>query len=223
MALKMKELMRRSGESKSTILYYVKEGLLPQPQKPKPNVHLYDEQAVEILRLIKYLQHNFNYSIAEIKTIFAQNDFGKAENFEMMVTALQMLSGGREERRYNREDLLEMTQVEESKLDRFIEKGLLFERSGGFSAKEVEIVSILKRVEEMGLDSSLLDAYTGAAKRLAKEEFEAGAKLMKKDPDRRTEHYELFFDLILTLKPYLCNMHTVKEYQRQYQNEKEQA
>ena len=52
MALKMKELMLATGESKSTILYYVKEGLLPQPQKPKPNVHLYDESAVEILRLI---------------------------------------------------------------------------------------------------------------------------------------------------------------------------
>jgi len=221
MALKMKELMQRSGESKSTILYYVKEGLLPQPQKPKPNVHLYDEQAVEILRLIKYLQHNFNYSIAEIKTIFAHNDFGKAENFEMMVAALQMLSGGREERRYSREDLLEMTQIDEARLDAYIESELLFERAGGFSAKEVEIVSILKRTEEMGLDSSLLETYTDAAKRLAKEEFEAGAKLMKNDLERRTEHYELFFDLILTLKPYLCNMHTIREYQRQYQDEKE--
>jgi len=50
MALKMKELIAQSGESKSTILYYVKEGLLPQPSKPKPNVHLYDESSVEILR-----------------------------------------------------------------------------------------------------------------------------------------------------------------------------
>ena len=63
MALKMKELMALSDESKSTILYYIKEGLLPEPSKPKPNVHLYDESCVQILKFIKYLQHNFSYSI----------------------------------------------------------------------------------------------------------------------------------------------------------------
>jgi len=55
MALKMKDLIAKSGESKSTILYYIKEGLLPQPQKPKPNVHLYDEVCIDIIKFIKYL------------------------------------------------------------------------------------------------------------------------------------------------------------------------
>ena len=67
MAVKMKELMGQSGESKSTILFYVKEGLLPEHVKPKPNVHLYAESCVQILKFIKYLQENFSYSIAEMQ------------------------------------------------------------------------------------------------------------------------------------------------------------
>ena len=41
--LKMNELVKRSNTPKSTILYYLKEGLLPEPMKDKPNFHLYDE------------------------------------------------------------------------------------------------------------------------------------------------------------------------------------
>ena len=223
MALKMKELMLATGESKSTILYYVKEGLLPQPQKPKPNVHLYDESAVEILRLIKYLQHNFSYSIAEIKAIFAENNFQGGESFEMMVNALKLLSGGKENRWYSREDFLEVSGLSEEMLERYLDEGLLFERAKGFGSKELEVAEILQRAEVLGLDDALLAHYVEAAKMLAREEFAAGAKMMKSDPQSHTKHYELFFDLILTLKPYLCNMHTVEAYQKAYQHKEEEA
>ena len=95
MAYKMKELMALSDESKSTILFYIKEGLLPEPQKPKPNVHLYDESCVQILKFIKYLQHNFSYSISEIQNIFKDNNFDLDGSFEMMVRSLELISGGR--------------------------------------------------------------------------------------------------------------------------------
>ena len=42
--LKMNDLVKFSQTPKSTILYYVKEGLLPEPVKDKPNFHLYDER-----------------------------------------------------------------------------------------------------------------------------------------------------------------------------------
>lgn len=73
MQLKMSELVTRSGVSKSTILYYIKEGLLPQPRKPKPNVHLYDEKTLHILEFIKYFQEHLGYSIAQIKEILQDN------------------------------------------------------------------------------------------------------------------------------------------------------
>ena len=40
---------------------------------------------------------------------------------------------------------------------------------------------------------------------------------MKSNKDTRSEHYELLFYLIL--KPYIFNMHTVREHQNRYTKE----
>ncbi len=119
MPLKMKELSFQSNESKSTILYYIKEGLLPQPSKPKP----------------------------------------------------------------------------------------------------VEVAEVLERANNLGLDCSLLDDYVVAAKTLANKENEVGATLLKDDEDSHNARYELLFDLVLTLKPYIFNMHTVQAHQNNIQKD----
>lgn len=213
MALKMKELMALSDESKSTILYYIKEGLLPAPSKPKPNVHLYDESCVQILKFIKYLQHNFSYSIAEIKSIFENNQFDFDGSFEMMVRSLELISGGRDNTWYDKKAFLSLLSMDEKKLKSYQDKGYLFERAKGFSAKEVEIAEILERAESLGLDCALLDAYVSDAKVLAQKENDIGSKLLQDDSDSHDARYELLFDLVLTLKPYIFNMHTVQTHQ----------
>lgn len=206
--------MALSEESKSTILYYVKEGLLPEPSKPKPNVHLYDESCVQILKFIKYLQNNFSYSIAEIQNIFQDNNFDFDGSFEMMVRSLELISGGRDNLWYSKEDFLAQTGLSEEMLSSYQQKGYLFERAKGFSAKEVEIAEILKRAGSLGLDFTILDAYVKDAQTLAKQENETGSKLLEDDDQSHDARYELLFDLVLTLKPYIFNMHTVKEHQR---------
>ncbi|HFQ62140.1 MAG TPA: MerR family transcriptional regulator [Epsilonproteobacteria bacterium] len=214
MAYKMKELMALSDESKSTILYYVKEGLLPEPSKPKPNVHLYDESCVQILKFIKYLQHNFSYSIAEIQSIFKDNTFDFDGSFEMMVRSLELISGGRDNQWYTQKEFLTLLSMSEKKLTSYQKKGYLFERAKGFSSKEIEIAEILERAEALGLDFSLLDAYVTDAKVLAEKENEVGSDLLLNDEESHNARYELLFDLILTLKPYIFNMHTVQTHQK---------
>ena len=214
MAYKMKELMALSDESKSTILYYVKEGLLPEPSKPKPNVHLYDESCVQILKFIKYLQHNFSYSIAEIQNIFKDNNFDLDGSFEMMVRSLELISGGRDNKWYSKKEFLTLLSMNEKKLKEYQNKGYLFERAKGFSSKEIEIAEILERAESLGLDCSLLDAYVNDAKMLAQKENLVGSELLKDDKESHNARYELLFDLILTLKPYIFNMHTVQAHQK---------
>ena len=219
MQLKMKDLILQSGESKSTILYYIKEGLLPEPCKPKPNVHLYDQNCIETIKFIKYLQHNFSYSIIEIKSIFEDSNFNVDGSFEMMIKSLEIISGGKENQWYEKEDFLELTSISEETLVQYRSKGYLFERAKGFSSKEIEIVKILQHAEEVGLDFLLLENYVMHAKTVAKQEFETGSKLMKSDENAHSEHYELLFDLVLTLKPYLFNMYTVSEHQSRYTEE----
>ena len=219
MAYKMKELMTLSDESKSTILYYIKEGLLPEPQKPKPNVHLYDESCVQILKFIKYLQHNFSYSISEIKNIFQDNHFDFDGSFEMMVRSLELISGGRDSQWYSKKAFLTLLNIDEKQLKAYQEKGYLFERAKGYSSKEVEIAEILERANSLGLDCALLDAYVADAKILAQKENEVGAELLKDEELSHDARYELLFDLVLTLKPYIFNMHTVQTHQSNIKKE----
>ena len=89
----MSTLIKESGLSKSTILYYVKEGLLPQPKKPKPNLHLYDKRSISILKFIKYLQENMHYSIAEIKMIIEDNKIDFDNDTDVVINYLNALSG----------------------------------------------------------------------------------------------------------------------------------
>lgn len=214
MSLKMKDLSLQTNESKSTILYYIKEGLLPQPSKPKPNVHLYDESCIQIIKFIKYLQHNFSYSIAEIKNLFKENNFDFDGSFEMMVRSLELISGGKENQWYSKQEFLKLVTMDEKKLKSYQKKGYLFERAKGFSSKEVEIAEILERASDLGLDFDLLDAYVDDAKILAKKENDIGAALLKENEESHNTRYELLFDLILTLKPYIFNMHTVQAHKK---------
>ena len=214
MSLKMKDLSLQTNESKSTILYYIKEGLLPQPSKPKPNLHLYDESCIQIIKFIKYLQHNFSYSIAEIKNLFKENHFDFDGSFETMVRSLELISGGKENQWYSKQDFLKLVSMDEKKLKAYQKKGYLFERAKGFSSKEVEIAEIIERASNLGLDFDLLDAYVEDAKILAEKENDIGAALLKEDEASHNTRYELLFDLILTLKPYIFNMHTVQAHKK---------
>jgi DNA-binding transcriptional MerR regulator len=215
MSLKMKNLMEQTGESKSTILFYVKEGLLPEPEKPKPNLHLYDESCINIIKFIKYLQSQFSYSIAQIKAIFKENKFNFSDDFSMMLRSLQMMSGASDGKWYGDDDFLELSELTQKELDEYIKRGLLFRQEQGFSTQELKLVEVFKRAKALGLDEKLFDAYVKSARELAKLEYALGSKMLERDKSLNNEHYELLFDSILTLKPYIFNMHTMQEHKKQ--------
>jgi DNA-binding transcriptional MerR regulator len=210
MALKMKELIAKSNESKSTILYYVKEGLLPSPQKPKPNVHLYDDSCVDIIKFIKYLQQNFSYSISDIKHIFEHNHFNFDGSFHSMIESLELISGGKDMEFISKEELLSKTSITQDILDEYIKKGYIYPRDNDiYSTKELQVIDILQRAKQLGLDFELIDRYVSTAKELALLENQIGFKLLESDTTSHNSRYELLFDVILNLKPYIFNMQTV--------------
>jgi len=215
MSLKMKKLMEATGESKSTILYYVKEGLLPEPQKPKPNLHLYDESCINIIKFIKYLQNQFSYSISQIQGVFKEKKFTFSDDFSMMLRSLELMSGRSNGEWYSDEEFLKLSELSQNDLEVYLEKGYLFRQERGFSAQELKLVSIFKRAKEMNLNEKLFDTYVKLAIQIAEVEYQLGSELLESDKTLNNEHYELIFDSILTLKPYIFNMHTMKEHQKQ--------
>ncbi len=207
--------MEQTGESKSTILFYVKEGLLPEPEKPKPNLHLYDESCINIIKFIKYLQNQFSYSIAQIQAIFKENKFTFSDDFSMMLRSLQMMSRSSDGKWYNDDDFLELSELSQKELEDYLKRGLLFRQEQGFSTQELKLVEVFKRAKILGLDEKLFEAYVKSARELAKIEYALGSTMLESDNSLNNEHYELLFDSILTLKPYLFNMHTMQEHQKQ--------
>ncbi len=212
--------MEETGESKSTILFYVKEGLLPEPQKPKPNLHLYDESSINIIKFIKYMQNQFSYSIAQIKAIFSENRFDFNSDFSMLLKSLQMMSGEFGSKRYNQEDFLELSELSVNELNEYLKRGWLFKQEQGFSSQELKLVQLFKDASSMGLDTRLFDAYVKSARNIAKIEYELGAMMLENKKSEDSEHYKILFDSILILKPYLFNMNTIQEHKKKMEEKR---
>jgi len=212
MAIKMNELVTLTDTAKSTILYYVKEGLLPEPQKPKPNLHLYDESCVEIIRFIKYLQNHFGSSINELKVIMDKGNFSFKNGFETVLETLDVLMGSAHQSTYTAEYLCEQYSITPVKLNDYVEQGLLFRRDGAFTLKELEIVEILLNLESVGVDQALIQEYVKHARQLAVMEVEFAQKILA-SKEHKNGTVKALFDTTLIFKPYLFNMHTLKAYQ----------
>ena len=212
MAIKMNELVTLTDTAKSTILYYVKEGLLPEPQKPKSNLHLYDESCVEIIKFIKYLQNHFGSSIHELKAIMHEGNFSFERGFETVLETLDVLMGSAHQSTYTSEYFCEQYSITPAKLNEYVEQGLLFQRDGAFTLKEMEIVEILLNLESLEVDRTLIQDYIKHAHQLAEMEAEFAQNFLASKV-HKNGMVKVLFDTTLILKPYLFNMHTLRAYQ----------
>ena len=70
----MRELEDLTGVNREAIRFYIREGLLPEPEKPKRNVALYTSEHVERTRLIKELQEKHFLPLKKVKQVLASND-----------------------------------------------------------------------------------------------------------------------------------------------------
>ncbi|MCZ7685125.1 MAG: MerR family transcriptional regulator [Sandaracinaceae bacterium] len=72
--LRIGELCAEAGVTPATVHHYVREGLLPEPQKPRRNTALYEASCVERVRLVKALQQESRRSLAEVRDLVARVD-----------------------------------------------------------------------------------------------------------------------------------------------------
>ena len=69
--MKMKELEARTGVGRETIRFYIREGLLDEPERPKRNVAVYDNTHVRRVALVKRLQQERFLPLTKIKEMLA--------------------------------------------------------------------------------------------------------------------------------------------------------
>lgn len=76
MGLKIGEIARASGVAPSTIRYYVRQGLLPEPQKVNKSMAYYDESCIQKILAIRHLQERKYFPLSVIKNIMRRMDAG---------------------------------------------------------------------------------------------------------------------------------------------------
>ena len=135
-----------------------------------------------------------------------------------MLRSLQMMSSSSDGKWYSSKEFLELCELSHKELEEYLKRGLLFKQEQGFSTQELKLVDVLKRAKRLGLNEKLFDAYVKSARELAKIEYALGSEMLERDKSLNNEHYELLFDAILNLKPYLFNMHTMQEHQKQMES-----
>ncbi len=182
--MKMKELEKETGVGRETIRFYIREGLLPEPDRPKRNVARYDQGHVERLKLIRRLQTERFLPLSVIKTIVSAQDARPQRGIEQLI-GLENLLGplvadprNLEPRRFA--EVRDASGLSEDEMRRLVEIGFLHvdERDGeewlnSRNARLVELVAQGRRegfspengyeVDTYGLYAQLTDALARQA------------------------------------------------------------
>lgn len=76
MGIKIGELAKKASIPASTIRYYVKEGLLPEPVKVNKSMAYYNESCIEKLKIVRYLKETRYFPLSVIRNIIRRMEKG---------------------------------------------------------------------------------------------------------------------------------------------------
>ncbi len=177
--MKMKELEARTGVGRETIRYYIREGLLDAPERPKPNVAVYDDTHVRRVALVKRLQQERFLPLNVIKDML---DEGAAElDAEQLPSLLGLefllsarFSDGQSRQPISLSKVASTSGVVLAEIEEMDRIGLITIAVGGtMSRQDADIVGLWGQMkdagytEEIGYSVSELSRFVEAANTLA--------------------------------------------------------
>ncbi len=167
--LKMKELVNASGAPKSTILLYVKQGLLPKPVKTSPNMAYYDPICINRIAFIKQVQSTHRLPLAAIKGLIRELE--KGQNVDLMLE-LQTKVFGSGQKKISSNAFCKATGLNKKKLDQFCHLGLIIPLENNmFDEHDKTIGKLLKQSLNLKMNPGDLSFYPDIAKQLVKKEL----------------------------------------------------
>lgn len=183
--IKMAELVKRTGVPKSTIIYYVKEGLLPEPERTSPNMAYYDASSVERIKLIKSLQKRY-YPLARIKDFIKVLESGGTSKLLMEMDRTVFPGKEVAGKLYARREFLKTTGLSAKALDRAEELKIILplERAGGkkYDEEDARMGRILAGGMLLGVEIDAYAFYTEFADKISEHEMALRNKVVKEKP-----------------------------------------
>lgn len=198
--LRMADLVAATDVPKSTILYYVSEGLLPEPERPKPNVAYYDPICIDLVRYIRGAQSMHRYPLSLIRTNVKHILEGASAD-QILQLGKRVLGEGSGSF-YTKAEVSGMTELAESEIDGLVELGLVWPtEQGTYDDFDLRMIELLGRAEEVGLPA---ESFVGVAEAVRGVE-EAAAKIVSEHVKvpMGIEQASVLVDVLGRMQPYL--------------------
>ncbi|MDA3947530.1 MAG: MerR family transcriptional regulator [Helicobacteraceae bacterium] len=213
MEYKISELVTKTNVPKSTSLYYIKEGVLPEAKKLKSNVHRYNDEHIELIKYIKYMQQEMGSSIEQIKSMLQHKNHSFASSFTMLAPLMQTLSGipvG--EKHYTKQAFIEHYGFDAGMVEKLLKEGLLVPiGEDDYTDREASIVRLVEDFAEIGMDHSVLKTYVYHAKALSELESQIQVQLCDRRNDENFSRlWKVMFETLFNAKQYLFSRYTYK-------------
>jgi len=167
--LKMKQLTESTGVAKSTILLYVKKGLLPKPIKTSPNMAYYDPICIDRVIFIKKVQSSHRLPLAAIKGLIKEMDRGR--DVSSLIALQSMLFGSKMEK-LNKTDLCRESELTLSQLEFLCKKDLISPiEHNTFDDQDLAAAKLFKICFSLNVKPDDLNFYPKFAKKIVANEI----------------------------------------------------
>lgn len=212
MEYKISEVVAKTNVPKSTILYYIKEGLLPQAKKIKANVHTYGDEHVELIKYIRYMKEEMRSSNTQIKTALSQKNNSFSSSYSMLAPLMQTLSSiPSDALYYTKEEFIEHFGVDRELFNRLLEDEILLPLHDKYTQKEASIITLVENFLEVGIEYEILKEYLRHAKELARLESSMQEQLCSiRDENNFSTLWKIMFETLFTAKEYIFQRSTYK-------------
>ena len=213
MEYKISELVERTGVPKSTILYYIREGLLPEAKKLKSNVHRYGDEHVELIKYIIYMKEHIGSSNEQVKYALQNKNQSMSSSFAMIEPLMNTLSSiPKDAVHYTKEEFLKTFSIDIKVLEKLLKDGILIPLSSDdFTDKEASIIKLVTYFQEVGVEYEILTSYVYHAQILCKLEHEMQMQLCTKRIDENfSTLWRIMFETLFNAKDYIFKRNTYK-------------
>jgi len=213
MEYKISQLVALTGVPKSTILYYIKEGMLPEARKLKPNVHRYNDEHIERLKYIRYMQEKIGSTNEQIKAALGNANRSLSSSLTMIEPLMSTLSHLTPDAvHYGKAEFVAAFDLDAAQVDRLLKAGILLPTGeNDFTQKEAAIVKLADAFERVGVAPDILRTYAEHARALAVLERQMQQSLCRvRTDDNFSTLWEILFEALFTAKPYLFDRSTYK-------------
>ena len=213
MEYKISELVSKTNVPKSTILYYIREGLLPEAKKIKSNVHRYNDEHVELIKYILYMKEEIGSSNQQIKYALQNKNQSLSSSFRVLEPLMHTLSGiPVDAETFTKEAFIEKYQIDRTLLEQLLKDEILLPLGDNeYTEREASIIQLVQHFKAVGVEYELLKSYVQHAKALSKLEHQMQMQLCDtRDDGNFSKLWKIMFETLFNAKEYIFNRHTYK-------------